>query len=97
MLLSVALSCRGNSNTPHDRIRPKLHVQCNEAQCSQGLKSISKCLNTFLTILFFSFSSSSSGLCSGHISLFLSRILAVQWTSRLKFILKATGGKNQLC
>lgn len=43
-----------------------MHVQCNEAQCSQGPESISKCLNTSLTILFFYLRPpfSTSGLCS---------------------------------
>lgn len=30
-----------------------MHVQCNEAQCSQGLESISKCLNISLNMVFF--------------------------------------------
>lgn len=52
-----------------------MHVQCNEAQCSQGPESISKCLNTYLTILLFSFTSSLTiSLCSKHSSL---RILTV--------------------
>lgn len=68
VLHPLALSCKGNLiPLPQDQDRVKLHGQCNEAQCSQGLQSISKCLNISPIDLFLIhvFSLSISGLSPG--------------------------------